>query len=145
MLTQEIEIVLIEDSASDAEMTIRALAKNNLANKLLHLKNGAAALDFFFAEGEYAGRQTDNIPNVVLLDLKMPKVGGIEVLRRIKSDVRTKKIPVVILSSSREDPDIQECYRLGANGYVVKPVEFDAFHKAICDLGLYWMIVNESP
>ncbi len=142
---KEIEIILIEDSASDAEMTIRALTKKNLANKLLHLKDGAAALDFFFAEGKYAGRQVENMPNVVLLDLKMPKVGGMEVLRRIKSDIRTKKIPVVILTSSREDPDIQECYRLGANGYVVKPVDFDAFHKAVCDLGLYWMIVNEGP
>jgi two-component system response regulator len=145
MSMKEIEIILIEDSASDAEMTIRALTKKNLANKLLHLKDGAAALDFFFAEGKYAGRQVENMPNVVLLDLKMPKVGGMEVLRRIKSDIRTKKIPVVILTSSREDPDIQECYRLGANGYVVKPVDFDAFHKAVCDLGLYWMIVNEGP
>jgi len=145
MLPKEIEIILIEDSASDAEMTIRALTKNNLANKLLHFKDGAAALDFFFAEGEFEGMQVGNMPNVVLLDLKMPKVGGIEVLRRMKSDMRTKKIPVVILSSSREDPDIQECYRLGANGYVVKPVEFDGFHKAVCDLGLYWMLVNEAP
>jgi two-component system response regulator len=145
MVTQDIEILLVEDSASDAQMTIRALTKNNLANKLLHLRDGAIALDYLFAEGEYEGRQIGNTPNVILLDLKMPKVGGIDVLRRMKSDIRTKRIPVVILSSSKEDPDIQECYRLGANGYVVKPVEFDAFYKAISDLGLYWMIINQPP
>jgi CheY-like chemotaxis protein len=145
MAAHEIEILLIEDSVSDAQMTIRALSKNNMANKMLHLRDGAIALDYLFAEGEYEGRQVGNTPNVILLDLKMPKVGGIDVLRRMKSDIRTKKIPVVILSSSNEDPDIQECYLLGANGYVVKPVEFDAFYKAIAGLGLYWMIINEPP
>ena len=145
MATQEIEILLVEDSASDAQMTIRALAKNNIANKLLHLRDGAAALDYLFAEGEYAGRQIINATRVILLDLKMPKMGGIDVLRRMKSDARTQKIPVVILSSSKEDPDIQECYRLGANGYVVKPVEFDAFYQAIANLGFYWMIINQPP
>ena len=144
-MKQEIEVLLVEDNASDAEMTIRALKKNNLANRLLHLKDGAEALDFLFAEGEYSGRQIENIPKVILLDLKMPKVNGIEVLQKIKSDPRTKKIPVVVLTSSNEDPDIQECYGLGVNGYVVKPVEFDEFHKAISDLGLYWMIVNQPP
>ena len=144
-MNQEIEVLLVEDNASDAEMTIRALKKNNLANRLLHLKDGAEALDFLFAEGEYSGRQIENTPKVILLDLKMPKVNGKEVLQKIKSDARTKKIPVVVLTSSREDPDIQECYSLGVNGYVVKPVEFDEFHKAISDLGLYWLIVNESP
>jgi two-component system response regulator len=143
--TQDIEILLVEDSASDAQMTIRALTKNNIANRVLHLRDGAIALDYLFAEGEYRGRQIGNTPNVILLDLKMPKVGGIDVLRKIKSDMRTKTIPVVILSSSKEDPDIQECYRLGANGYVVKPVEFDAFYKAISNLGLYWMIINQPP
>ncbi len=136
---------MVEDSASDAQMTIRALTKNNIANRVLHLRDGAIALDYLFAEGEYRGRQIGNTPNVILLDLKMPKVGGIDVLRKIKSDMRTKTIPVVILSSSKEDPDIQECYRLGANGYVVKPVEFDAFYKAISNLGLYWMIINQPP
>ncbi len=145
METQDIEILLVEDSASDAQMTIRALTKNNIANRVLHLRDGAIALDYLFAEGEYRGRQIGNTPNVILLDLKMPKVGGIDVLRKIKSDMRTKTIPVVILSSSKEDPDIQECYRLGANGYVVKPVEFDAFYKAISNLGLYWMIINQPP
>ncbi len=144
-MKQEIEVLLVEDSASDAEMTIRALKKNNLANRLLHVKDGAEALDFLFAEGTYAGRQIENTPRVVLLDLKMPKVNGIEVLLKIKSDPRTKKIPVVVLTSSKEDPDIQKCYDLGVNGYVVKPVEFDEFYKAISSLGLYWMIVNQPP
>ncbi|MEI9912057.1 MAG: response regulator [Bacteroidota bacterium] len=144
-MKQEIEVLLVEDNLSDAEMTIRALKKNNLANRLLHLKDGAEALDFLFGEGEYAGRQIEHTPKVILLDLKMPKVNGIEVLAKVKTDPRTKKIPVVVLSSSKEDPDIQECYDLGVNGYVVKPVEFDEFHKAISDLGLYWMIVNQPP
>jgi two-component system response regulator len=144
-MDQEIEVLLVEDNASDAEMTIRALRKNNLANRLLHLKDGAEALDFLFGEGKYSGRQIEHKPKVILLDLKMPKVNGKEVLLKIKSDKRTKKIPVVVLTSSKEDPDIEECYDLGVNGYVVKPVEFDAFHKAISDLGLYWMIVNQPP
>jgi two-component system, response regulator len=144
-MERAIEVLLVEDSVSDAEMTIRALRKNNFANKLLHVRDGAEALDFLFAEGAYAGRQIEDIPKVILLDLKMPKVNGIEVLERIKSDTRTKKIPVVVLTSSKEDPDIQKCYDLGVNGYVVKPVEFDEFYKAIAGLGLYWMIVNQPP
>lgn len=144
-MTQEIDLLLVEDNSSDAEMTIRALKKNNLANKLLHVKDGAEALDFLFSEGAYSGRGMNNKLKVILLDLKMPKVSGIEVLKSIKADERTKKIPVVVLTSSREDPDIRECYSLGANGYVVKPVEFDEFHKVISDLGLYWMIVNQPP
>jgi two-component system response regulator len=144
-MTQEIEVLLVEDNMSDAEMTIRALKKNNLANRLLHLKDGAEALDFLFGEGKYSGRQIEQIPKIILLDLKMPKVNGTEVLMKVKSDVRTRKIPVVMLTSSREDPDIRECYQLGANSYVVKPVEFDEFHKVISDLGLYWLIVNEPP
>ncbi len=144
-MNTEIEILLAEDNASDAEMTIDALNKNGLANKLLHVKDGAAALDFLFAEGEYEGRNIENKPKVILLDLKMPKVNGIEVLQRIRSDKRTKHIPVVVLTSSREDPDIKICYDLGVNSYVVKPVEFDEFQKAITELGLYWMIVNQQP
>ncbi|MFV8325381.1 response regulator [Flavobacterium sp. ZS1P14] len=140
-----LQILLVEDNMNDAELTIRALKKNNLANKLIHLKDGAEALDFIFAKGEYSDREMDNIPNVIVLDLKMPKVNGIEVLRRIKSDERTKRIPVVVLTSSKEDPDIQECYSLGVNSYVVKPVEFDHFVKAVSDLGLYWMILNQPP
>jgi two-component system, response regulator len=144
-MNQEVEVLLVEDNDSDAEMTIRALKKNNLANRLLHVKDGAEALDFIFCEGEYSRRQIEHTPKVILLDLKMPKVNGIEVLQKVKSDERTKKIPVVMLTSSKEDPDILQCYSLGVNGYVVKPVEYDEFHKAISDLGLYWMIVNEPP
>jgi two-component system response regulator len=140
-----IDILLVEDSASDAEMTIHALQKNNLANKLLHLRDGALALDYLFGEGEYADRNTENKPKFILLDLKMPKISGVQVLERIRSDSRTKRIPVVILTSSREDPDIKLCYNLGVNSYVVKPLEFEEFQKAISHLGLYWMIVNQQP
>ncbi|MDP2089332.1 MAG: response regulator [Flavobacteriaceae bacterium] len=144
-MNHEIEILLIEDNMNDAELTIRALRKNNLANKLAHLKDGAEAIDFIFAEGNYSGRKVENVPKVILLDLKMPKVNGIEVLKKIKSDERTKKIPIVVLTSSKEDPDIQECYRLGVNSYVVKPVQFEQFVKAVSELGLYWMILNQPP
>jgi two-component system response regulator len=144
-MKNEIEILLVEDNASDAEMTIRALKKNNLANGLLHLKNGAEALDFIFAEGVYSSRTIANVPSLILLDLKLPKVNGIEVLRKIKSDERTKKIPIVMLTSSQEDPDIKNCYAFGVNSYVVKPVEFDAFYKTISELGLFWMLANEPP
>ena len=144
-MENEIEILLVEDNMGDAEMTIRALKKNNLANKLIHLKDGAEALDFIFAEGNYSMRKVENIPKVILLDLKMPKVNGIQVLQKIKSDDRTKKIPVVVLTSSKEDPDIQECYNLGVNSYVVKPVQFEQFVKAVSELGFYWMILNQQP
>src|SRR4029078_7783934 len=112
-MIHEVDVLLVEDNASDAEMTIRALKKNNLANRLLHLKDGAQALDFIFAEGEYADRQIKHTAKIILLDLKMPKVNGKEVLQKIKSDARTRKIPVVVLTSSREDPDIKDCYDLG--------------------------------
>jgi two-component system response regulator len=141
----EVEILLVEDNASDAEMTIRALKKNNLANKLMHVKDGAEALDFIFARGNYSERNINNGPKIIVLDLKMPKVNGIEVLRAVKADERTKKIPVIVLTSSKEDPDIQQCYALGVNSYVVKPVEFDSFVKAVTELGLYWMILNQPP
>ena len=144
-MNHEIEILLIEDNMNDAELTIRALKKNNLANKLVHLKDGAEAIDFIFAEGNYSGRKVENVPKVILLDLKMPKVNGIEVLKKIKADERTKKIPIVVLTSSKEDPDIQECYRLGVNSYVVKPVQFEQFVKAVSELGLYWIILNQPP
>ena len=143
-MNQEIEILLVEDNSSDAEMTIEALKTNSLANKLLHVKDGAQALDFIFAEGEYADRTIEQKPRVVLLDLKMPKVNGIEVLQKIRADERTKTIPVVMLTSSKEDPDIKKCYDLGVNSYVVKPLAFDEFQKAISEVGLYWMIVNQQ-
>jgi len=141
----EVEILLVEDSMNDAELTIRALKKNNLANKLIHLEDGQEALDFIFAEGNYSERKIENIPKVILLDLKMPKINGIQVLQKIKSDERTKTIPVIVLTSSKEDPDIQECYRLGVNSYVVKPVQFDKFLDAVSQLGLYWMLINQQP
>ncbi len=141
----EVEILLVEDNMYDAELTIRALKKNNLANKLVHLEDGQEALDFIFAEGDYSDRKIEDIPKVILLDLKMPKINGIQVLQRIKSDERTKKIPVIVLTSSKEDPDIQECYRLGVNSYVVKPVQFEKFLQAVSELGLYWMLLNQPP
>ncbi|MEO5685046.1 MAG: response regulator [Chitinophagaceae bacterium] len=142
-MNQEVQILLVEDNASDAEMTINALKQNGLAGKLLHMKDGAAGLDYIFGEGKYAGRQVEDTPKVIMLDLKMPKINGLEVLKRLKDDERTKRIPVVILTSSNEDPDIVKCYDLGANSYVVKPVEFDEFQKVIAELGLYWMFVNQ--
>jgi two-component system response regulator len=144
MNLNEVEILLVEDNPNDAEMTLRVLRKNHIANKVLHVKDGEQAIDFIFAEGVYAERLVESIPKVILLDLKLPKVNGIEVLTRLKSDDRTKIIPVVILSSSREDSDLQKCYELGVNSYVVKPVEFEYFVKAISDLGFYWMLLNQS-
>ena len=142
----EVDILLVEDNSYDAELTIRALKKNNLANNLVHLKDGEEALDFLFAEGLYADRAIGgHKPKIILLDLKMPKINGIEVLRKLKSDERTKEIPVAVLTSSKEDPDIRACYELGVNSYVVKPVEFDQFFRAVSDLGLYWMVVNQPP
>ena len=145
MPNSEIEILLVEDNMGDAELTIRALKTRNLANKLVHLENGADALDYIFSEGAYVNRSTDKMPKVILLDLNMPKVGGIEVLRKLKADERTKKIPVVILTSSKEDPDVEKCYSLGANSYIVKPVEFNKFIKAVEELGLYWLVLNQPP
>lgn len=142
MSNEEIEILLVEDNPDDAELAIRALKKQNLANNLIHLIDGAEALDFLFGKGKFAERNIDNIPKVILLDLKMPKVNGLEVLQKIKTDQHTKRIPVVVLTSSAEDPDIKKSYDLGANSYIVKPVEFNNFAKTIADLGLYWMIIN---
>jgi two-component system response regulator len=144
-MNHEIEVLIVEDNPSDAEMTIRALKKNNFANRLFHVSDGAEALDFIFGEGEYEGEQAGHTLKLILLDLKMPRVNGVEVLQKIKADPRTQKIPVVMLTSSREDPDIQKCYMLGANGYVVKPVEFSEFHKTITNIGLFWLLVNEPP
>jgi len=143
MENTEIEILLVDDSPHDAEMAIRALKKNNILNKILHLTDGADALDFIFGAGQYQGRNTDIKPKVILLDLKMPKVNGTEVLRKIKSDSSTKTIPVVVLTSSKEDPDIRLCYELGANSYIVKPVGFENFMKSVSDLGLYWLLLNQ--
>jgi CheY-like chemotaxis protein len=141
----EVEILLIEDNPNDAELTMRSFKKNNITNNVLHLKDGAAALEFLFGSGEFAGRNVNNKPKVILLDLKMPKVDGVEVLQKIKANDNTKSIPVVVLTSSKEDPDIQRCYMLGANSYIVKPVDFDSFQKVVTQLGLYWMLLNQPP
>ena len=141
----EVEILLVEDNPEDAELTTRTLRKRNLANRLHHVEDGAAALDFLFGRGQFAGRDVNARPKVVLLDLKLPKVDGLEVLRAIKEDPRTRDVPVVVITSSREDRDLDEAYRLGANSYVVKPVDFNQFSEAVGQLGLYWVLINEMP
>lgn len=145
MSNNEIEILLVEDNVHDAELTIRSLKKVNLANNLVHVQDGEEALDFIFGKGRFAGRNTQQRPKVVLLDIKMPKVDGIEVLRQIKANELTKSIPVVVMTSSREEQDIITSYELGVNSYVVKPVNFETFAKAVSDLGLYWLIINQPP
>jgi CheY-like chemotaxis protein len=144
MIEKEVEILIVEDNPDDAELAIRALKKSHLANNVTHLIDGAEALDFLFGTGQYAGRDINNVPKVILLDLKMPKVNGLEVLQRIKAEEHTKMIPVVILTSSAEDPDIKRSYELGANSYIVKPVEFNNFAKIISELGMYWLVINKS-
>jgi two-component system response regulator len=143
MMDNKVEILLVEDNPHDAEMTIRALKKANLANKLIHVKDGAEALDFIFARGAFSDRKIENKPKVILLDIKMPKVDGIEVLRQIKSMDATKTIPVVIMTSSKEEQDVITSYNLGVNSYVVKPVDFESFAKAVSELGFYWLITNQ--
>ena len=144
MDNNQVEILLIEDNPNDAELTIRALKKNNIFNSLVHLENGELALDFLFGRGVYAERDINQKPVVILLDLKMPKVDGIEVLEAIKSNELTRKIPVIILTSSREFPDIERCYTLGVNSYIVKPVDFENFMAAVKQLGMYWLLLNQS-
>lgn len=141
----QIDLLLIEDNISDAELTIHVLKKSIQINNLVHLNDGAEALDFIFAEGNYTHRDIKNLPKVILLDLKMPKRNGMEVLIKIKEDKRTKFIPVVILTSSGEDSDIQSCYSLGANSYVIKPVEFEQFVEVISSIGQYWLVWNQKP
>jgi two-component system, response regulator len=142
---QAADVLLVEDNPQDAELTVRALKKKNLANRLVVVEDGAEALDFLFSRGKYAERSGAKVPQVVLLDLKLPKVSGLEVLKTLKQDERTRLIPVVIITSSREDPDIKTAYALGANSYVVKPVDFDAFAEAVSSLGMYWLMVNQPP
>ncbi|MCL5238247.1 MAG: response regulator [Nitrospirae bacterium] len=141
----EVEILLVEDNPNDVELTLRALRKHNLTNKVFVVKDGAEALEYIFAAGAYAERNIREHPRVIFLDLKLPKVDGLEILRRIRSDERTKTIPVVVLTSSREERDIIESYRLGVNSYVVKPVNFEKFVEAVTELGLYWMVLNQPP
>jgi len=141
---EQVEILLAEDNPSDAEMTLRALRRHNLANKVHWVKDGAEALEFMFRTGAYAGR-SPGAPKLVLLDIKMPKVDGIEVLRRLKEDAATRAVPVVVMTSSNEDRDLVESYRFGVNSYIVKPVDFDQFIKAVEEIGLYWLLLNRPP
>lgn len=138
-------ILLVEDNASDEELTLRALKKSNIGNKVVVMRDGSAALDYLFARGAHAGRDTKEIPQVVLLDLNLPKMGGLEVLRAIRADERTKLLPVVILTSSKEDKDLVGGYELGANSYIVKPVDFTQFAEAVRQLGMYWLVLNQRP
>jgi CheY-like chemotaxis protein len=140
-----VEILFVEDNIDDATLTIRALTKSGFANKLYHVKDGAEALDFIYCKGMYASRNIKEHPKLILLDLKMPKVSGMQVLEKVKSDPDLKSIPVVILTSSKEDPDVKKCYALGANSYIVKPVESNNFFLAIKEIGLYWIILTEPP
>lgn len=145
MSTQpEIEILLVEDNPADAELTMLALQERHLANRIVHVKDGQEALDWVFCTGAYASRDC-NYPKVVLLDLKLPKVDGLEVLHAIRADPRTKLLPVVIMTSSNEERDVIESYKLGANSYVVKPMDFDSFSSAVAELGHYWLLVNREP
>ena len=145
MTINEVEILLVEDNPNDVELTLRALKKRNLANKVHVAKDGAEALEFIFGTGTYAERDINHIPKVILLDLKLPKADGLEVLRKVKSDERTKIIPVVVLTSSKEESDLVESYRLGANSYITKPVDFDKFAQTVSEMGLYWLLVNQPP
>ena len=145
MTGNEIEILIVEDNPDDLEMTLRALRRAHLANNIHVARDGAEALEFIFAQGMHAGRKVENGPKVILLDLKLPKVDGLEVLRRVKEDPRTKLIPVVVLTSSKELPDVAECYKLGVNSYIVKPVNFERFAAAVSELGMYWLLLNQPP
>jgi CheY-like chemotaxis protein len=145
MNLDEMEILLVEDNPTDAELTMRALKRKNLANRLVWVKDGAEALDFIYAQGQFQDRDPEDLPRLILLDLRMPKVDGFEVLKKIKANERTRKIPVVVLTSSQQDQDVVESYKLGVNSYVSKPVEFDEFIDAVSTLGLYWMLINKHP
>ncbi|HRQ42070.1 MAG TPA: response regulator [Chloroflexota bacterium] len=144
-MRQSVEILLVEDNPDDVELTLRVLRSHNLANNVVILRDGAEALDFIFCRGEYAERDIDDHPKVILLDLKLPKVDGLEVLAVIKQDKRTKPIPVVVLTSSKEERDVVDSYQLGVNSYISKPVEFEEFVAAIQQLGFYWLLLNRPP
>ena len=143
--TGAVEILLVEDNPEDLELTLRSLQKSKLSNRIEVARDGAEALDFIFCEGPHAGRSIEDVPKVILLDLKLPKVDGLEVLRRLKADPRTVAIPVVVLTSSREQRDVVESYRLGVNSYIVKPVNFEGFIAAVQELGMYWLLLNQPP
>lgn len=140
-----VEILLVEDNPNDVELTLRAFQKHNVANNIQVVRDGVEALEFVFCTGQFSHRKIENGPRVILLDLKLPLVDGIEVLRRIKADPRTRSIPVVVLTSSREHPDIAQCYALGVNSYIVKPVDFEQFTEVVRELGFYWLLLNQPP
>jgi CheY-like chemotaxis protein len=140
-----VEILLVEDNPQDLELTQRALRKANLANAIHVARDGAEALEFLFCEGQYSGRKIEDGPKVILLDLKLPKVDGLEVLKRIKTDPQTKSIPVVVLTSSKEQCDVVDSYQLGVNSYIVKPVNFEGFAAAVQEIGMYWLLLNQAP
>lgn len=144
-LHRGVEILLVEDNPNDVELALRALKKNNLANRVVVVSDGEEALDFIYARGQYSHRKIDDQPRVMLLDLNLPKIDGLEVLRAIKGDERTRTIPVVVLTTSKEERDVIESYRLGVNSYIVKPVDFDKFVEAVRQLGMYWLLLNEPP
>ena len=145
MISNVVDILIVEDTPEDLELALRALRKSNLNNNIQIARDGAEALDFIFSEGLYAGRRLEDGPAIILLDLKLPKVDGIEVLKRVKTDERTKAIPVVVLTSSQEERDVVESYRLGVNSYIVKPVNFEQFASTVQDLGRYWLLLNQRP
>jgi CheY-like chemotaxis protein len=143
--TEEVEILLVEDNPDDLDMTLHALRKMKLANHIQLARDGVEALDFIFCRGPHAARSIEDMPRVILLDLKLPRLDGLEVLRRLKADPRTQGIPVVMLTSSKEQSDVDQSYKLGANSYIVKPVDFEQFAEAVQNLGLYWMLLNQPP
>ena len=143
--SRPIEILLVEDNPADEELTLHALKANRLANNIQVVRDGAEALEFVFATGRFADRDVNHIPRVILLDLKLPFVDGLEVLRRVKDDERTRHIPVVVLTSSREERDVVESYRLGVNSYITKPVDFEQFTECVRSLGMYWLLLNQPP
>lgn len=145
MENSKIEILLIEDNQYEAELAIRSLRKNNIANNVVHIDDGQEALDYIFNRGKYEGKNSAQTPRLILLDLNLPKVGGLEILKQVKSDENTKMTPVVVLTSSKEERDIVDSYRLGVNSYIVKPVNFESFSKAMAELKIYWLLLNQWP
>ena len=142
---EQVEILLVEDKATDAELTLRALKRHNLANRVLWVKDGQEALDYVFSTGAYAERSRVGDPKLILLDIKLPKISGVDVLKRLKSDERSQSIPVTMLTSSAEERDVVESYKLGVNSYIVKPVDFNKFVDTVSEVGMYWMVVNRPP